>query len=228
MTPVMVRAFHICFAFFMLGVSNLLPAKAAGLEKGQPAGRIVRSPAPQLKWETWKEMLRETGKSGGQVYCKVKILVKQGQIQSVTMAQSSGFQSTDGEISEWIEKTWRFKPEQNGSFSLPIFLTLPKAQDPPDAVKSLAVYAPFPPFPPRVLIQLQKTADRDKREVTVPLEIAVRVTHGQILSCSPTKKTSTDFDDDVPYWIQEKWVFKKGVTGTLLVPLTFKVRPSTG
>jgi hypothetical protein len=40
--------------------------------------------------------------------------------------------------------------------------------------------------------------------------------------------TGTDLDDDVPYWIQEKWVFKKGVTGTLLVPLTFKVRPSTG
>jgi hypothetical protein len=173
-------------------------------------------------------MLRETGKSGGQVYCRVKIVVKPGQIQSVTMAQSSGFQSTDAEICEWIEKTWLFKPEQNGSFLLPIFLTLPKAQPPPDAVKSVAVYAPFPPFPPRTLMQLQKTADHEKREVTVPLEIVVRVTRGQVVSCSPTKKTSTDLDDDVPYWIQEKWVFKKGVTGTVLVPLTFKVRPSSG
>jgi hypothetical protein len=35
-------------------------------------------------------------------------------------------------------------------------------------------------------------------------------------------------DDDVPYWIQEKWVFKKGVTGALLVPLTSRCDQAPG
>jgi hypothetical protein len=30
----------------------------------------------------------------------------------------------------------------------------------------------------------------------------------------------------VPFWVKEKWVFKKDVSGTWQIPLTFKVEPT--
>jgi hypothetical protein len=53
------------------------------------------------------------------------------------------------------------------------------------------------------------------------------VARGKILTCTASTKTGTYLDYDVPFWIKEKWVFKKDVTGTWQIPLTFKTEPQT-
>jgi len=100
---------------------------AGAEEPARPKGIFLHSPVPELKWETWKELLRETGKPESEIRCRVKMVVRHGEVESVAMAQSSGFKSADGEIREWVQKAWHFKPEINGEYVLPVNLRLPKA-----------------------------------------------------------------------------------------------------
>jgi hypothetical protein len=147
----MIRGFKIFVLILLLCVLSLLPGQASAEENGRHhTGVLLLSPAPQLKWETWKEMLRETGKPGSEIDCRVGMTVSQGQVQSAAMVQSTGFKSADGEICEWVQKTWHFKPEAKGTFTLPIMLHLPKAIPGPDPVKSVAFYTSYPPFAPQV------------------------------------------------------------------------------
>ena len=223
----MIRGFKIIVLILLLCVLSLLPGQASAEENGrQHTGVLLLSPAPQLKWETWKEMLRETGKPGSEIDCRVGMTVSQGQVQSAAMVQSTGFKSADGEICEWVQKTWHFKPEAKGTFTLPIMLHLPKAIPGPDPVKSVAFYTSYPPFAPQVRQQLQKEADRQKHEVTLKIVVTVQVDRGQILACTASTKTGTYLDYDVPFWVKEKWVFKKDASGTWQIPLTFKVEPT--
>ncbi|MFZ0502062.1 MAG: hypothetical protein WAM44_00050, partial [Chthoniobacterales bacterium] len=96
----------------------------------------------------------------------------------------------------------------------------------PDPVKSVAFYTSYPPFAPQVRQQLQKEADRQKHEVTLKIVVTVQVDRGQILACTASTKTGTYLDYDVPFWVKEKWVFKKDASGTWQIPLTFKVEPT--
>ena len=152
--------------------------------------------------------------------------MSQGQVQSAAMVKGSGFQSADGEICEWVQKAWHFKLGISGEYVLPITLRLPKAVSAPDPVKSVAFYTSPPPFPPKVLQQMQKQANRQKSDVTLKIEVTVQVHEGQILACMASKKTGTDLDYDVPEWVREGWVFKKEATGTWRIPLSFNVKPS--
>jgi hypothetical protein len=222
----MTRAFNTFLLLLILCLFCLLPEQASAEQKAQHTSILLVSPAPQLKWDTWKEMMRETGKPGSEIDCRVRMIVSQGQVQSATMVQSTGFSSADGEICEWVQKAWHFKPEAKGSYVLPLKLHLPKAIPGPDPVKSVAFFTSYPPFPPKVRLQLQKQADRQKQEATLKMVVTVQVYHGQILTCTASTKTGTDLDYDVPYWVKERWVFKKSATGTWQIPLVFNVKPS--
>jgi hypothetical protein len=223
----MIRRFNIIVLLLLFSALSLWSGQASAEENGPGhASPLLLSPKPQLKWDTWKEMLQETGKPGSEIDCRVKMIVSQGQVQSATMVQSTGFKSADGEICEWVQKTWHFKPEAKGAFTLPVMLHLPMAVPAPDSVRSVAFYTSAPPFAPQVMQQLQKQADHQKHEAALNMVITVQVSRGQIVACVVSTKTGTVLDYDVPFWVKDKWVFKKGVTGTWRVPLVFAVKPT--
>jgi hypothetical protein len=84
------------------------------------AGLMLSSPRPELTASTLQKLRRiENGRA---IECKIAMDVKRGEVLRVAMSPSTGLKAADDEICGWVKRRWQFKPDVNGTFSLPIVL----------------------------------------------------------------------------------------------------------
>jgi hypothetical protein len=146
----------------LLSTSVRIGAETSGDDRDSQV--LLDDPAPRLSSATFKVIgARPAQKS---LRGKLSIQVKSGAIDAIKVLKNTGFKAADDEIAAWIRTRWQFRPNVNGTFTLPVNVILTANKDRPQPKLNRADLAGL------------------KNGETHELILSVQVDHGQITGVS--------------------------------------------